>query len=103
MAAVTTPIGRLTKKIQCQLTAWVMSPPASRPTAAPAEATKLKTPKAFACSSGLGNRVTIIARIPAELSAPPTPWMNLAAISIRWSKERPHRSDAQVNTPSPMR
>ena len=39
--AAATPIGRLTKKIQCQLMAWVMRPPASRPIEAPAEATKL--------------------------------------------------------------
>ena len=39
--AAATPIGRLTKKIQCQLTAWVRTPPASRPIEAPAEATKL--------------------------------------------------------------
>ena len=38
--AVTIPIGILTKKIQCQLMAWVRTPPASRPTEAPAEATK---------------------------------------------------------------
>ncbi len=38
---VTMPIGRLTKKIQCQLSAAVRTPPASRPIDAPAEATKL--------------------------------------------------------------
>ena len=39
-SAVATPIGRLTKKIQCQLIAWVRTPPASRPIEPPAEATK---------------------------------------------------------------
>ena len=38
---VATPIGRFTKKIQCQLMAWVSTPPASRPIAPPAAATKL--------------------------------------------------------------
>ena len=38
--AVTIPIGMLTKKIQCQLIDWVRTPPASRPTEPPAEATK---------------------------------------------------------------
>ena len=38
--AVATPIGMLMKKIQCQLIAWVSTPPASRPTVPPAEATK---------------------------------------------------------------
>ena len=35
-----TAIGRLTMKIQCQLMAWVIAPPASRPIEPPAEATK---------------------------------------------------------------
>ena len=39
-ARSTMPIGRLTKKIQCQLIAWVSTPPASRPIEPPAEATK---------------------------------------------------------------
>jgi hypothetical protein len=38
---VATPIGRLTKKIQCQLMASVSTPPASRPIDAPPAATKL--------------------------------------------------------------
>ena len=96
-------MGTLTKKIQCQLTACVMSPPASNPTAAPAEAMKLKTPKALACSSGFGNRVTIIARMTAELIAPPMPWMKRAAMSIGWFIERPHRTDAAVKMPRPIR
>ena len=37
--AVTSPIGALTKKIQCQLISWVITPPIRRPTAPPAEAT----------------------------------------------------------------
>jgi hypothetical protein len=38
--AVMIPIGMFTKKIQCQLMSCVNTPPASRPTDAPAEATK---------------------------------------------------------------
>jgi len=38
-AAVATPIGRLTKKIQCQLIDWVRTPPTSSPIEPPAEAT----------------------------------------------------------------
>ena len=55
-----TPIGMLMKKIQCQLIAWVSTPPASRPIVPPAEATKPYTPIAFACSRGSGNIVTIM-------------------------------------------
>jgi hypothetical protein len=38
-ARVARPIGRLTKKTQCQLSAWVRRPPASRPTEPPATET----------------------------------------------------------------
>jgi hypothetical protein len=79
--AATTPIGTLMKKIQCQLIPCVSTPPASSPTEPPAEATKLYTPIAFACSRGSGNIVTIMPRITAEVIAPPTPCTNRAAIS----------------------
>ena len=36
---VTSAIGRLTMKIQCQLMTWVIAPPASSPIEPPAEAT----------------------------------------------------------------
>ena len=42
------PIGTLMKKIQCQLMDWVSTPPTSRPTEPPAEATKPYTPIALA-------------------------------------------------------
>ena len=99
--AVMMPSGRLTKKIQCQLTAWVIRPPASKPMAAPAEATKLKMPNAFARSSGSGKRVTIMARITAELTAPPMPWTKRAPISIGCAKEAPQSTDAPVKIARP--
>ena len=101
--AVTAPIGRLTKKIQCQLRNWVSIPPASRPTAAPADATNAKTPIALACSRGSANMVTIMPRITAEVSAPPAPCRNRAAISISWLAASPHSNEAPVNTPRPAR
>ena len=88
-AAVIAPTGRLTKKIQCQFSTWVKIPPASRPTAAPAEATKANTPMARACSRGAGNMVTIMPRITAEVSAPPMPCANRAAISMPWLSASP--------------
>ncbi len=102
-AAVTTPIGTLTKKIQCQLTAWVMSPPARSPIAAPADAMKLKMPNAFASSSGLGKSDTIMARITAELTAPPMPCTKRAAINIGWLKDSPHNTEAPMKMARPMR
>ena len=78
-------------------------PPASRPTAAPADATKAKTPIALACSRGSANIVTIMPRITAEVSAPPMPCRNRAATSISWFAASPHSSEAPVKTPRPAR
>ena len=93
----------MTKKIQCQVSRSVSTPPASSPIDAPAEATNENTPIAFACSPGWGNIVTIIPRITAEASAPPTPWMKRAAISISGLTDNPHSSDASVKTARPAR
>ena len=90
-------------KIQCQLIASVSTPPASRPTEAPAEATNAYTPIAFACSRGSGNMVTIMPRITAEATAPPAPWTKRAAISIPWPWATAHTSEAPVKTTRPAR
>jgi hypothetical protein len=57
----------------------------------------------LACSAGCGNIVTIIPRITAEVSAPPTPWMNRAPISTSWLGATAQASDASVNTASPVK
>ena len=67
----------------------------------PADATNPKTPIAFICSRGSGNIVTIMPRITAEVSAPPTPWMKRAAISISWLVATAQSTEAAVNTASP--
>ena len=97
------PIGRLMKKIQCQEMASVSTPPASRPIEPPAEATKPKTPIALACSRGSGNIVTIMPRMTAEVSAPPTPWTKRAPISTPWPGATAHTTEAAVNTARPVR
>src|SRR5215207_9674517 len=100
---VAIPIGRFTRKIQCQLSASVRTPPASRPIEDPPAATNVYTPIAFACSPGSGNIVTIMPRITAEAIAPPTPWTKRAPISISWLPASPHSSEASVNTARPVR
>src|SRR5215208_7988105 len=60
-------------------------------------------PIALACSRGSGNIVTIIPRITAEVSAPPTPCTNRAPISTPWLWESAQNSEAPVNTPRPIR
>ena len=102
-SATAIPIGMFTKKIQCQLIDWVSAPPTSRPIEAPAEATKPKTPIAFACSRGSGNIVTIMPRMTADAMAPPTPCRKRAAISISWFCARPHRTEDAVKTARPAR
>ena len=97
------PIGRLIRKIQCQLIASVMTPPSSSPIEPPAEATKPKTPIAFAWCAGSGNIVTIIPRITAEASAPPMPWTKRAPISISWLWEAAQSSEATVKIARPTR
>ena len=91
------------KKIQCQLIASVSAPPASRPIEPPADATNPKTPIAFACSRGSGNIVTIMPRITAEVSAPPTPCTKRAPISIPWLDARAQSTEATVNSARPYR
>ena len=102
-SAVARPMGRLTKNIQCQLMTCVMRPPASRPTEAPADATKLKMLIARARSPGSGNIVTTMPRMTAELTAPPTPCTNRAAISSGWLNDNPQSTEAAVNRISPIR
>ena len=47
---VAMPMGRLMKKIQCQLIDWVSAPPASRPSDPPPAITNVKTLIAWARS-----------------------------------------------------
>lgn len=106
--AVAMPMGMFTKKIQCQSIDCVITPPASSPTAPPAEATNAYTPIALACSrwpisDRPGNIVTIMPRITAEVIAPPMPCTKRAAISADWLSARPHASEAVVNRPIPAR
>jgi hypothetical protein len=97
------PIGMLMKKIQCQLIAWVSTPPASSPIEPPAEATKAYTPIARACSPRSGNMVTIMPRTTAEVIAPPIPCTNRPITSISWPCASPQNSDAAVKRTRPAR
>ena len=80
-ANVTIPIGTLMKKIQCQLSDCVRTPPASRPIDPPLETMNVYTLIAIARSDGFGNSVISRARTAADARAPPSPWMNRATIN----------------------
>ncbi|CAM5612171.1 hypothetical protein SCYAM73S_03471 [Streptomyces cyaneofuscatus] len=97
------PIGRLMKKIQCQLRASVRTPPRTWPIEAPAAPVKENTAMARARSAGSVNRVTRMPRATAALIALPTPCTNRAAISTAGEPAAPATSEAAVNRPIPDR
>ncbi len=96
-----TPIGMLTRKIQCQSSVSVSTPPSSTPRLPPPDATKPATPIAFARSAGSVNIVIISDRPTAETTAPPRPCTARPAISISCDCARPQASDAMVNSTRP--
>jgi hypothetical protein len=98
-----TPIGRLTRKIQCQLIVSVSTPPRTTPMLPPPEATKPNSPIAFARSAGSVKSDIMSDSDTADATAPPTPWTARAPMSIPWDVERPHASDAIVNRAIPSR
>ena len=100
---VTMPMGRLTKKTQCQLRACVSRPPARRPSEPPATETNTYAPMARARSAAPGNSVTMIARITDAWAAAPTPWSSRAPISSAWVDATPQSSDAAVKMTRPER
>ena len=96
------PIGTLTKKIHCQPRPSTSTPPASGPTsvATPAVApqTLIATPRRSA-----GKMRVIVDSVCGVSSAAPTPCTTRAAISMPMVPDRPHHSDAAVNTVRPIR
>ena len=68
-----TPIGTLTRKIQCQSSRLVSTPPRSTPMLPPPAATNPNTPIALARSVGSTKSDTMSDRATAEATAPPKP------------------------------
>jgi hypothetical protein len=102
-ASAASPIGRLMKKIQCQLSESVRTPPSTWPIEAPAAPVKLKTAIALARSLGSMNSVTRIPRLTAAAIALPTPCRNRAVISTAAEVATPASSEAAVNIAVPAR
>ena len=97
------PTGTLTRKIQCQSRTSVRTPPSSTPSDPPPEATKPKTPIAFARSAGSVNSVIISESATADTTAPPMPCTARAPTSISCDVANPHADDASVNSAIPSR
>ena len=100
---VATPMGRLMKKIQCQLIHSVSRPPANRPIEPPPAMTNVKTLMACARSPGFGKPVTIKARITPAESAPPAPCTKRAITSSAELWANPLSTEAAVKRTTPAR
>ena len=97
------PIGTLTKKIHCQLSASVRKPPRSRPNAPPPAAIAAHTPSALVRSTPSAKVVVMIDSAAGETSAAPRPCRPRATISDVDPCERPDASEAMVNRTTPAR
>ena len=95
------PIGTLTRKIQCQFSNPVSTPPSSTPTAPPPDITKPKTPIAFARSPGSVNRPMIRASATAETAAPPSPCTARPTTRKAAVGANAQATDATVNAATP--
>ncbi len=100
-ARVARPMGRLTKKIQCQLTAWVSAPPTSSPIEPPDEATAEYTLIARAVCRCSRNTPTTMPSTIADAAAPPTPWRKRAAIKSSALGASPQSTEERVNRDRP--
>ncbi len=76
-------------------------PPSNTPIDPPPEATKPKTPIAFARSAGSVNSIIISDSATAETTAPPTPCTARAMISISCDCASPHSVEATVKMRDP--
>ena len=102
-ASTTAPIGTLTRKIQCQSSVSVRTPPSSTPRLPPPAITNPNTPIAFARSAASVKRLMISDSATAETTAPPRPCTARAATSMPWLVARPHETDASVKSATPPR
>ena len=101
--SATTPIGRLTKKIQRQSSHSVSIPPNRRPKAPPATAIAAQTESARVRSWPSRNVVVTIERAAGDTSAAPKPCTARKAMSIVAGLGKPATSDARTKTTIPAR
>ena len=78
-------------------------PPSSTPIEPPPEATKPKTPIAFARSAGSVKSVIISESATAETTAPPAPCTARATMRTPCEVARPHVTEASVKSAIPAR
>ena len=83
------PIGKLTRKIQCQSRESVRTPPSVTPMLPPPAATNPNTPIALARSAGSVKRVIMSESETADAIAPPTPWTARAPMQDLLARRKP--------------
>jgi hypothetical protein len=89
------------KKIQFQPRCSVTSPPTRGPMASAVADTPAQMPIAVPRSRA-GNVAEMIDSVAGVRSAAPAPWTTRAPIRKASEEDRPHISDAAVNTTSPI-
>ena len=102
-AIASTPTGTFTKKIHCQESRLVSTPPSRRPTAPPPTATALQTPRAVVRSRPSANVVVRTERAAGVTSAPPSPCSARPATRIPAEPASPFISEAAENRTIPAR
>ena len=95
------PIGRLTKKIQCQLTLSVRTPPRNGPTRKAMPKTAPNRPWYLPRSAGV-NRSPITASEMGKSAPAPRPWMARKRISCHIAWLRPDRAEPTRKMPMPI-
>ena len=103
MAATTTAIGRLTKKIASQPSESTSTPPAMTPSVPPRPASAPQMPSAVLRSRPCGNVTVTMASAAGDSSAPPKPCSARAAIRTPDDGARPPASEPSANSPRPAR
>ena len=102
LSAITTaPTGTLRKKIHCQPTVSVSTPPTSRPIVPPEAPTAPQMPSALLRSAPSGKVVIRIESAAGVIDAAPIPCSARAAINIAPDGASPPSSDASANTATP--
>jgi hypothetical protein len=97
------PIGTLMRKIAGQPRPWVSTPPSRTPEVAPSPPSAPHTPSARLRDAPSSNDVVMIARLAAEITAPPTPWIARAPRRTAGEPAIAHMRDAAVNSAVPAR
>ena len=98
----TTPTGTFRKNTLCQPRLSTSTPPSTGPAASASADTPAQMPMACARSSGSGNVLVRIDRVPGSSSAAPTPCTPRPTMSAWIDGARPQESEPRVNTARPL-